>query len=543
MDLQLRPHRLGYWLLLLCIASRLAAGVVSREEASLFLEQATWGPTPELIETVSTEGKAQFLDEQFSLPATLYPLPGEDDTSMAPYQRLFYQAGVHGADQLRQRVSFALGQILVVSAATLGRPQQMVPYINLLQSRAFDNYRDLLLDVSLSPAMGDYLDNVNNQKPNPAKNTAPNENYAREFLQLFTVGTELLNQDGSVRTDAIGNPLPAYSEDTVKQMALAITGWVYAPLPGEALRARNPANYSTPMVAYEPSHDQTEKTLLNGYTMPSGRSAREDLEDAVTHVFNHPNTGPFVCVRLIRSLVTSNPSPNFVARVVAVFNNNGDGVRGDLKAVVRAILMDSEASNPDGAPGLDLATSGHLKEPVFYVLSVMRAIGATVSDNNNLNRFASNMGQSVFYPSSVFNYFHLDHKLGDTGLSGPEFEIHTSSSAIQRANFIASVVDRGLGAGVTYSFDSLASMAGDPDSLIDELNLRLTNGSLPEPAKEVVKEFVLGTSNATSRVNRALYLIAVSPYGVVSGERAPRGRRSIGRQRLTQQRTARSEKD
>jgi hypothetical protein len=180
---------------------------------------------------------------------------------------------------------------------------------------------------------------------------------------------------------------------------------------------------------------------------------------------------------------------------------------------------------------------------VFYVLSVMRAIGATVSDNNNLNRFASNMGQSVFYPSSVFNYFHLDHKLGDTGLSGPEFEIHTSSSAIQRANFIASVVDRGLGAGVTYSFDSLASMAGDPDSLIDELNLRLTHGSLPEPAKEVVKEFVLGTSNATSRVNRALYLIAVSPYGVVSGERAPRGRRSIGRQRLTQQRTGRSEKD
>jgi uncharacterized protein (DUF1800 family) len=522
---------LGLLLVVVCTAG---FGAISKEEAALFLEQATWGPTPELITKVAVEGKEKFLDEQFAAPASLYPLPAEGVTAMAPYQRLFYHYGVHRPDQLRQRVGFALGQILVVSAATLGQSPQMVPYINLLQSRAFGNYRDLLIEVSLSPAMGDYLDNVNNQKPNVARNQSPNENYAREFLQLFSIGTELLNEDGTVQTDVTGKPLPAYTEDTVKQLALAFTGWVYAPAPGQPLRARNAANYAVPMVAFEDSHDKTEKTLLNGYTMPAGRTARQDLDDAITHLFNHPNTGPFVCVRLIRSLVTSNPSPDYVKRVVGVFNNNGQGVRGDLRAVVRAILLDPEASALQGLAGEHRLNAGKVKEPVLYVLGVLRAIGATVVENNNLSRFANNMGQNVFYPPSVFNYFHLDHKLGDTGLYGPELEIHTASAAIQRANFITSVVDRGLGTGTTYTFDALAALAGNPDTLIDELSLRLTHGTLPPEAKTVIRNFVNGTTNAAFRVNRALYLVATSPYAVVSGERtAAPGRRSGGRQGAT----------
>lgn len=520
--------------LLTMALSAVISAAVTREEAALFLEQATWGPTPELIEKVSLEGKEKFLDEQFAATPTLYPLPADTQTSMAPYQRLFYQYGVHQPDQLRQRVAFALGQILVVSANTLGRPQQMVPYINLLQSQAFGNYRDLLMSVSLSPAMGDYLDNVNNQKPNPATNSSANENYAREFLQLFTVGTELLNEDGTVRTDIAGQPLPTYTEAIVKQLALAFTGWVYAPAPGQPVKVRNPTNYAVPMVAYEKSHDLTAKTLFDGYVLPAGRTAREDLEDAVTHIFNQPNTGPFVSVRLIRSLVTSNPSAEYVKRVAAVFNNNGSGVRGDLAAVVRAILLDPEASSLYGTPEMNRANSGHLKEPVLFVLSVLRAAGATVADNNNLNRFAANMGQSVFYPSSVFNYYHLDYQLGDAGVYGPEFELHTSSAAIQRANFIASIVDRGLGAGATVSFDAFAALSSDPDALIDELSLRLAHGSLPAAARALVRTFVAGTSNPAQRATRAFYLIAASPYGAVSGERseAP-GRRSGGRQRAT----------
>lgn len=521
-------------LLLTLTLSLVCAAAVTREEAALFLEQSTWGPTPELISKVSVEGKEKFLDEQFAATPTLYPLPEDTQTSMGPYQRLFYQYGVHQPDQLRQRVAFALGQILVVSANTLGRPQQMVPYINLLQSSAFGNYRDLLLNVALSPAMGDYLDNVNNQKPNPATNSSANENFAREFLQLFTIGPELLNDDGSVRTDITGQPLPAYTETTVKQMALAVTGWVYAPAPGQPVKVRNPANYAVPMVAYEKSHDLTAKTLLDGYVLPAGRTAREDLEDAVTHVFNHPNTGPFVCVRLIRSLVMSNPSPDYVRRVVAVFNNNGSGVRGDLAAVVRAILLDPEASSLYGTPEMNRARSGHLKEPVLFVLGILRAIGATVTDANNLNRFPSGMGQSVFYPSSVFNYYHLDHQLGDTGMYAPEFELHTSSAAIQRANFIASVVDKGLGAGATVNFDALAALSADPDALIEELSVRLTHGNFPASAKAVVKSFVMGTTNPTQRATRAFYLIAASPFGAVAGARTePPGRRGGGRQRAT----------
>ena len=529
-----RVRRALQFLLLACLLSAVATAAVTREEAALFLEEATWGPTPELIERVSLEGKEKFLDEQFAAPATLFPLPGDTQTSMAPYQRLFYQYGVHQPDQLRQRVAFALGQILVVSANTLGKPQQMVPYLNLLRSHAFGNYRDLLLNVSPSPATGDYLDNVTNQKPNPATNSSANENYAREFLQLFTIGTELLNEDGSVRTDATGQPIPAYTETTVKQLALAFTGWVYAPAPGQPIKQRNPANYSVPMVAYEKSHDQTQKTLLDGYVLPAGRTAYQDLEDAVNHIFNHPNTGPFVCVRLIRNLVTSNPSPAYVQRVTAVFNNNGQGVRGDLAAVVRAILLDPEASSLYGTFEMNRANSGHLKEPVLYVLGVLRALGATVADNNNLNRFASAMGQSVFYPSSVFNYYHLDYQIGDTGGYGPELEMHTSSAAIQRANFIASVVDRGLGAGTTVSRDALAALAADPDALIDTLSLRLTHGSLPGEAKAAIRTFVNRTSNPTQRATRAFYLVAASPYGAVSGERsAPPGRRGGDRQRAT----------
>ncbi|MCZ2155519.1 MAG: DUF1800 domain-containing protein, partial [Bryobacterales bacterium] len=379
---------------------------------------------------------------------------------------------------------------------------------------------------------GDYLDNVNNQKPNAATNSSANENFAREFLQLFTIGTERLSEDGTVQLDSDGKPVPTYSEATVKQLALAFTGWVYAPLPGQPLKARNPANYAVPMVAYEKSHDTNAKTLLDGYTMPAGRTAFEDLNDAVTHIFNHPNTGPFISTRLIRSLVGSNPSPGYVRRVTSVFNNNGDGVRGDLSAVVRAILLDPEASSLYGTAEMNRANSGHLKEPVFFVLSLLRAIGATVADNNNLNRFAANMGQSVFYPSSVFNYYHLDYQIGDTGIFAPELELHTASAAIQRANFVASIVDKGLGAGTTYSFDSLAALAGNPDVLIDELSLRLTHGSLPAAVRSVVKTFVIASTNPTQRVTRAFYLIGASPFGAVSGERtAVPGRQARGRQR------------
>lgn len=510
--------------------------VESRDEAALFLEQATWGPTPASIDNLMVDGKAAFLDQQFAAAASRYPAPANDTVNLADYQRLFFHYGAHNPDQLRQRVAFALGQILVVSGNTLNRAHMLVPYLNLLSDGAFGNYRDLLLNVCLSPAMGRYLDNVNNVKADPSRGTSPNENYAREFLQLFTLGTEILEEDGSAKRDAQGNVIPVYTEETVKELARAFTGWRWAPNPNDPSRTapNNRAYYGAPMVPWDPFHDTGTKTLLNGYQIPAGRTTREDLEDAINHTFNHPNLPTFVSIRLIRSLVTSNPSPGYVRDVVAVFKNNGSGVRGDLQAVVRAILLHPEASGSLTLSGKPGQSQGHLTEPALFVLKLMRALDAEVLPNNNLNRFATLMGQNIFIPASVFNYFHLDHVLTKQELAGPEFEIHTSATSIARANFVGQIVDRRLGAGVTYSFDKLASLAADPDQLINELATRLTHGTLPASSRAVVKTFVTGTNDAGFRVNRAFYLVANSPQSWVSGarvpeagRRGPRGRRRV----------------
>jgi uncharacterized protein (DUF1800 family) len=519
--------------LLCCLAPLWANRVESRDEAALFLEQATWGPKPSDIDGLMATGKSAFLEAQFAAPVSRYPAPANTAVNLADYQKLFYVYGAQNPDQLRQRVAFALGQILVVSGNTLNRAHMMVPYMNLLADGAFGNYRDLLVNVSLSPAMGRYLDNVNNVKADPSRGTSPNENYSREFLQLFTLGTEVLQEDGTPARDASGAVIPVYTEDTVKELARAFTGWRWAPNPDDPSRKtpNNLAYYGAPMVPWDPFHDDGAKMLLNGYQIPAGRTTRENLEDAVTHIFNHPNLPTFVSIRLIRSLVTSNPSPGYVRDVVAVFKNNGSGVRGDLKAVVRAILLHPEASGPlrlSGAAGL---SQGHLTEPVLYVLKLLRSVDATVEPNNNLNRFATAMGQNVFIPNSVFNYFHLDHMLTKQDLAGPEFEIHTSATSIERANFVARLLDRQLGPGVSYSFDSLAALAANPDNLIKELATRLTHGSLPDASRTIVKTFVSGTNDAGFRVNRAFYLVANSPQSWVSGARLPESRRRAPRER------------
>lgn len=505
-------------------------------DAALFLEQATWGPTPAEIGRVVAMGKAAYVEEQLSQPATRYPAPADNDVNLAPYQRLFFQYGVHNPDQLRQRVAFALSQIFVVSGNTLNRAHMMVPYLNLLSEGALGNYRDLLLHVSLSPAMGRYLDNVGNRKADPARGTSPNENYSREFLQLFTLGTEVLNEDGSAVRDANGKPVPVYTEETVKELARAFTGWLYAAAPGTTFNPnRTPAYYGAPMVPWDAFHDTGTKTLLDGYQMPAGRTTREDLEDAINHIFEHPNLAPFVSIRLIRSLVTSNPSPRYVRDVVAVFKNNGSGVRGDLAAVVRAILLHPEASGQMSAGGAALgAAQGHLAEPALYAIKVMRALEATVGPENNLNRYTTSMGQNVFIPPSVFSYYHLDHMMTKRGLAAPEFEIHTSATALERANFIGTLVDRRLGAGITYPVERLLAAAPNASQLVDTLSLLLTHDTLPEASKAVARTFVEGASDAAGRVARAIYLVANSPQAWVSGARAPAGGRSVspGRRRV-----------
>ncbi|HYO64386.1 MAG TPA: DUF1800 family protein, partial [Pyrinomonadaceae bacterium] len=323
-----------------------------------FLEQATFGPSRPLFERVKATGLRAYLDEQFAAPVSGYPdlTPAQQQVdNLDQLQVRFYQNALRGEDQLRQRVAFALNQLFVVSSVheDLRRAGQINPYLQLLTRHAFGNFRDIMRDVTLNPAMGRYQDVVDNVKFNAETGVEPNENYAREFLQLFTVGTALLNEDGTHRPDARGNVVPAYTQEAVENFARVLTGWTYAPLPGAQPQAHNPPNFNAPMVVgSEANHDTGAKTLLNypgatNVNLPAGQTAEKDFNDAIENVFRHPNVGPFVARYLIQNLVTSNPTPAYVARVAAAFNNDCAGlypegcanVRGSMKATVRAILL------------------------------------------------------------------------------------------------------------------------------------------------------------------------------------------------------------
>ncbi|HYO62875.1 MAG TPA: DUF1800 family protein, partial [Pyrinomonadaceae bacterium] len=333
-------------------------GPASAADTVRFLEQATWGPTQGEVERVRAMGLRAFLDEQFALPASSYPtlplvhtdvnqncLTGDrhaclrDNYTMFPLQTRFFRNAFYSPDQLRQRTSFALHQLLVVSGKELNQASYMAAHLQVLDRNAFGNFRQLLFETTLNAAMGDFLNTANNTKERP------NENFAREFLQLFTVGPDLLNTDGTPRLDLHGNRIPTYDQRTIVNFTRVFTGWHFAAHP---LNSQGVLNFHDPMVAREELHDTGAKTLLNGTVLPAGRTSLQDLNDAIDNAFHHPNTPPFVSKRLIRHLVTSNPSPAYVERVARVFANNCAGFypdsacageRGDLKATVRAMLL------------------------------------------------------------------------------------------------------------------------------------------------------------------------------------------------------------
>ena len=363
-----------------------------------FLEESTFGPTPAQVTQVQQIGFAPFLNNQFSAPASTYPDPAASVTDMTPTQQVFFTNALTGEDQLRQRVAFALSEIWVTSGNTIP-PQSMAPYMRLLSQDAFTNYRTIMQDVTLSPAMGAYLNMVNNDKPNASANTHANENYARELMQLFTLGLYELNADGSLQLDSSNNPIPTYDQNTVQAMARAFTGWTYPTQSGSTPQRHNPTYWLGPMVAFDSNHDTAAKTLLNGTTLPAGQTAAQDLNGALDNLFNHPNIGPFVSKQLIQHLVTSNPSAAYVSRVAGVFASGnfstfGSGQRGDMKAVIAAILLDPEARRGDD-PNTAVATDGHLREPILYIANLLRAFGAT-SDGLGAVFSASGLSEPPF---------------------------------------------------------------------------------------------------------------------------------------------------
>ncbi len=503
------------------------------------LEQATFGPTDALITRVQSIGVDAWLQEQFTAPVSGYPsltpYPSNsavgcpsgspttcfrDNYTMYPLQVSFFQNALTGNDQLRQRVAFALSQILVVSGVQIKQPSSMAPYQNILTNGAFGNFRQLLADVTLSPVMGDYLDMVNNDKPNLTTGVEPNENYAREILQLFSIGTIKLHQNGTPQLDAFNNPIPSYDQDIIEGFAHVFTGWTYAPLTGATPRAHNPANYQQPMIVYRDSknsdvnHDKATKALLSypnavWATVPANQTAEVDLSRALDNIFNHPNVGPFIGKQLIQHLVTSNPSPGYVSRVAAAFNNNGAGVRGDLKAVVRAILIDDEARGT--AKGG--SNYGHLREPVLFVANLLRAFNAT-SDYVLANQ-ATAMGQNLFNAGSVFNYYPPDYVVPGTTILGPEMALQSSSAALSRANFVNTIAFSRIGtapAGTQIDLSALQALAGNPTTLVDSLNRLLLHGTMAAAMQSEIIKAVnsVASNNPKLRAQTALYLVATS---------------------------------
>ena len=328
---------------------------MSASAAARFLDQATWGPTPASIAQLQQMGIGNWLNAQFALNTSNLPdqpiltSAGMNNFDIHPVQAAFFQNTVTGQDQLRQRVAFALSQIWVVSTSGLPLAYAYPPYWRIFRDNAFGNYRDMIQAVTLSPAMGRYLNMANNNKANPAKDTAANENYARELMQLFTLGLTQLNPDGTPVLDQNNNPVPTYDQTVVTNMAKVLTGWTYPTAPGATAKTNNPEYFFGQMFAVESEHDTTAKTIFGNITIPAGQTAEQDLDSLLDALMAQPTMAPFVSEQLIQHLVTSNPSPQYIARVSSVFENDGNGVKGNLQAVITAILTDPEARAGDDA--------------------------------------------------------------------------------------------------------------------------------------------------------------------------------------------------
>jgi uncharacterized protein (DUF1800 family) len=465
--------------------------------AARFLEQASWGPDAESIAHLQDVGFEAWLAEQFAAPPTLYKDSTSSAENLTDQQSEFFVHATTGADQLRQRVAFALSQVFVVSGLKTGQPRQMVPYQNMLLRDAFGSYRSLLRDVTLSPTMGVYLDMVNDDKGDPKLGTSPNENYARELMQLFSIGTVGLNPDGS-ETGKV-----TYDQRTITDVARALTGWTY---PGKAIpQGHSPENYSGPMIAVEANHDQQKKVIVGGVALPAGRSADQDLNDVLDALATHPNTAPFISLRLIQHLVTSDPSPDYLRRVSEVFTSSN----GDLKAVVTQILMDPEARRGDDAKDAPEPKDGHWREPVLSVIAMMRELHASVRADNRLERFPTNLGQRVFYPASVFNDYSPLYRTS-ASLLAPEFELLSSGTALMRANVVRNLVEKGLNGDAEFDLTPFVALAGSPADLVDAIDHAFLYGRLPATLKPEIVTAISTTHDYNLRVRHAIYLVASS---------------------------------
>lgn len=526
---------------------------LSRTQAARFLTQATFGPTLPAIEHLRTVGYDAWINEQFDQAPTLqsaYARAAYADfegarTSKEYYPNLvdnylygqnqltgFARGAVQGPDQLRQRVAFALSQILVASrrdANLDGKLLGMSDFYDIFLRHAFGNYHDILHEVALHPCMGRYLSHVGNQKANPAINQYPDENFAREVMQLFSIGLWELNPDGSRQVNGSGQQIPTYSNTEITQMARVFTGlWFSGHEWGQG--GWFDADYATPMSMHADRHDFAAKTLLRGYVIPAraptAADAMRDVGDAIRHLFEHPNTAPFIGKQLIQFLVSDNPSPAYIARVSAKFVNNGSGVRGDMKAILKAILLDGEARDPRSSE--NTPSYGRLKEPVVRAMAMGRAFGLQQTPGLlwwDFGTFFDASHQEPAYSPSVFNFYRPEYRpaglLTANNLAGPVFQITDSYSCISFPNRLWTMVEEGFSYYSYYQFpfdlSRESSLAATPELLIDHLNTLLCAGQMTLPTRTTILNAInqLPASQPDARARVAIYLCMVSAEGAI----------------------------
>jgi len=489
---------------------------LSASAAARFLDQATWGPTPASIAQLQQMGITNWLKAQFALNTSDLPdqpiltSAGQPNYDLTPVKAAFFQNTVTGQDQLRQRVAFALSQIWVVSAGG-GVPKAYAypPYWRLFRDNAFGNYRDVIYALTLSPAMGRYLNMANNNKANPKTNTSANENYARELMQLFTLGLTQLNPDGTPVLDQNKNPVPTYDQTVVTNMAKVLTGWTYPTAPGATPHVNNPEYFIGQMFAVESEHDASAKSIFGNLTIPGGQTAEQDLNSLLDALMAQPTMAPFVSQQLIQHLVTSNPSPQYIERVSSVFANDGHGVTGNLQAVITAILTDPEARAGDDATAPANPTFGHQREPVLFMPDILRGLNATLTANSVINYDTSQLSENLFDAPSVFSYFSPQYRV-QGGLLGPEFQIYTTQTAANRADIVNAILYGQIDKGTTVNLAPFVQQAGSASSLLSYISSIFLHGSMSSALAQAATDAVNAAATPLAKAQAALDVVLTS---------------------------------
>jgi uncharacterized protein (DUF1800 family) len=520
----------------------------TQSQAARFLAQASFGPTADSINAVMAGGPNGWLDNQFYRAQTLHRYyvdsVGASQAGGATINQVyesFWKQAALGEDQLRQRVVFELSQIFVISlqdSNVYGYPRGVASYYDTLGQHAFGNFRNLLEAVAKHPMMGLYLSYMHNNKESATR--VPDENFAREIMQLMTIGLYQLNQDGT-RKLVNGQPVETYDHDDVAGLAKVFTGWSWAG-PDKSLNRfwGNDRSYAyrdfAPLQMYPQFHSTSSKQFL-GVTVPAGGTGDGDLKVALDTLFNHPNVGPFIGKQLIQRLVTSNPSPAYVSRVAAAFNNDGKGVRGDMKSVIAAVLLD-----PEARPAAATVSTGRLREPVVRLANWMRAFNAKSASGRyllaNLDDPLTGLAQTPLHSPSVFNFYRPNYvppggQLANAGMVAPEMQITSEPSVTGYLNFLIDLVPKGVGKNwdISTVYANEVPLALNPAALVDRINMLLLNGmmsptlrsqiisavtAVPQPVPNGSVNSNLVAQAKINRVHLAVFLAMASPEYLVT---------------------------